>query len=1196
MKKSHTKRTDTAFESAEVANNSVSNSQHVEKNGYSGESDNSVDFDTFAESKTATREKATLEFWKENHIFEKSLEKPSPKGEFVFYEGPPTANGRPGIHHLEARAFKDAIPRYKTMRGYHVRRRGGWDTHGLPVELEVEKSLQFSGKKDIEAYGIGAFNKKCRESVWKYIDEWRKFTERMGYWVDQGKAYFTYDATYIESLWSILKHISKSGRLYKDYKVVPWCARCGTALSSHELAQGYEDVKDLSVTVEFLVSGKHNTYFLAWTTTPWTLPGNVALAVNPKMKYVTVEKETEGKTKRFILAKDRLEAVFGDETYRITEETLGSELVGMSYEALYPFARALASAEEETKFQKAHKVYPAQFVTAEDGTGIVHTAIMYGQDDFVLGTEVGLPKVHVVGADGRFIAGTGFLEGRFVKDEEVAVDIIKDLAGKGILFSKNKYEHSYPFCWRCKTPLIYYARDSWYIRMNDLRETMLAENEHIHWEPEHIKKGRFGEWLAGAKDWAISRERYWGTPLPVWENADGSESVVIGSLSDLAERTKTGHNVYVAVRHGESQSNIEQITSTSANIASSDHLTESGRAQVLETAKGLKENGGVDIIFTSPFARTRETAKILAKELGVSETHVLLEDRLREIDTGIFDGKKLKGYESFFERFEDRFDNAPEGGETLNDVKHRTGALLYELESRYSGKRILLVSHGRTIWALRSVAQGLSEKKAMEIPEVNNAEVVPLDFVPLPHNEKYELDLHRPYIDDVVLESENGEELHRVKEVMDVWFDSGAMPFASEHYPFENREWVEGHGYPADFISEAIDQTRGWFYTLHAVGTLTGRGHAYKNVICLGHLLDDKGRKMSKSKGNVINPWEAMAKWGVDTLRFWMYSVNQPGESKSFDGKTIREVARTLSWFENSAKFYSLFKNVQKKDSTNMQIIDRWMLARTKETVRTVTQSFDEYKLFEASRTIAKLLEDLSQWYVRRIRDRAREGDSSALNTLRDTLRTISLLIAPLAPFMAEEVFQNVRTDADPESVHLASWPEEKLSFALRLVNSFVSGHDKETLAEMERVRTFASEALMLRQKEGIKVRQPLSALSVPGNISREFATILADEVNVKKVNTKAEKLSLDTKITDDLVREGDVREFTRALAEARKSAGLSPTDTVRISIEENGRALLEKETIAGVSLITFDAGSDAQHTAKLSFGEIHFSITNDAT
>src|SRR3989344_2906057 len=443
-------------------------------------------------SEVARREEEILAFWEQEKIFKKTLNKPSPKGEFIFYEGPPTANGRPGLHHLESRAFKDAIPRYRTMRGYHVPRRAGWDTHGLPVELQVEKELGFTGKKDIEAYGVAEFNKKCRESVFKYVDEWQRFSDRIGYWVDQTKAYFTFDPSYMESVWNIIKKEDDDGRLYKDYKVLPWCSRCGTALSSHELAQGYAEVKDLSLTVKFKVEGEPNTYFLAWTTTPWTLPGNVALAVGKDITYGRYRKEGEA----VIVAKERANVL--GEGWTLEEEFLGTELVGKKYVPLYTYARVLAPESEKPKFGKAYQVYPADFVTTEEGTG--------------------------------------FVEGRFVKEEELAVDILKDLQGKGLLFSKENYSHTYPFCWRCGTPIIYYARDSWYIRMEDLRSTLVAENNKINWEPSHIREGRMGEWLKGAKDWALSRERYWGTPLPVWESEE--ERVVIGSLEELKARTQ----------------------------------------------------------------------------------------------------------------------------------------------------------------------------------------------------------------------------------------------------------------------------------------------------------------------------------------------------------------------------------------------------------------------------------------------------------------------------------------------------------------------------------------------------------------------------------------------------------------------------------------------------------------------------------
>lgn len=970
-------------------------------------------------------EEEILAYWDERKIFEKSVEREAPAGEFVFYEGPPTANGKPGLHHVLARAFKDAVPRYKTMKGYRVRRKAGWDTHGLPVELQVEKALGLRSKQDIENIIPGdargsviEFNKKCRESVWEYRDLWEKLTKRMGYWVDMEHPYVTYEDGYIGSVWWQLSKIAElkdadgNDLLYRGHKVVPYCYRCGTALSSHEVAQGYKEVKDQSAYVKFKVRNQENTYLLAWTTTPWTLPGNVALAVGGDIEYVRVsvrdipgtrDSEETGREESgpcsLILSKEAFRRNVGDIRSRLatggeyendrkegmSEEDafvkygigtiFGKDLVGLSYEPL--FDKTIEEAAEEGN-RGAWKVYAGNFVTTEDGTGIVHIAPAFGEDDADLAHENGLPTLHTVDLEGKMakgFPGAGVAvrkkndRNRSVVDEQV----LEDLRDRGLLFAEETYEHDYPHCWRCDTPLVYYAKPSWFIAMSKLREKLVENAEHIGWVPEHIGDGRFGEWLKGAKDWAISRDRYWGTPIPVWECDACGHRMVVGSKAEL---------------------------------------------------------------------------------------------------------------------------------------------------------------------------EALSGKK----PE----------------------DLHKPYIDEVEWACGCGKgTMRRTPEVLDVWFDSGAMPLAQLSYPDgadeETRKGVEdGTLVPADYISEAIDQTRGWFYTLHAIATLLNgagvlpEGRAYRNVVCLGHVLDAKGKKMSKSKGNVIDPFEMFGKYGADALRWYLYSINQPGLPKRFDEKGMREtMSRVFRMLWNSYSFFTTYASIDgwepsESGEPSENLLDRWILSELRVLVRDVSGSLEEYDLFAPTGKIEAFIDNLSNWYIRRNRKRfwknENDGDkAAAYATLYEVLVTLSKLMAPFTPFLSEEIYRNLTGE---ESVHLSSWPEARED----LIDETLGGR-------MGKVRDIVSIGLQKRAEAKIKVRQPLGKLSVgprfadvfEGDGSDRYVEIVSEELNVKEVSVDAslgeDGVVLDVAITPELQLEGEAREIIRAVQEGRKAAGFEVSDRIVLGI-----------------------------------------------
>ena len=843
------------------------------------------------------REKETLKFWKDNQIFEKSVQLRKGAPAYTFFDGPPTANGKPHIGHVLTRAMKDIIPRYKTMRGYDVLRKAGWDTHGLPVELEVEKELGLDGKEQIEQYGVIPFIQKCKESVWKYKGEWEVMSDRMGFWADMDNPYITYDNDYIESEWWALKTIYEKGLLYKGHKIVPYCPRCGTALSSHEVAQGYKEVKETSATVRFRVPDEENTYFLAWTTTPWTLPSNVSLCVNPDVTYAYVRVDSK---ETLIMAKDLIGTVLEGHETEIVKEVLGKELEYKHYEPLFECTRKAAGGKD------AFYVMVDDYVTTTDGTGIVHNAPAFGEDDYRVCRRYDLPFVQMVDSKGEMCGGTPW-DGVFVKKADPMV--LKDLDERGLLFAAPKFEHSYPFCWRCDTPLIYYARSSWFIAMTKVKDRLIDYNRRINWIPETIKEGRMGNFLENVIDWGISRERYWGTPLPVWVCDKCGKIHVVGSRKELSELTGCDENV----------------------------------------------------------------------------------------------------------------------------------------------------------------------------------------------------ELHKPYVDPLTWKCECGGTMRREPVVIDCWFDSGSMPFAQWHYPFENKDMFQRR-YPANFISEAIDQTRGWFYTLSAIAACLFDSPAFLNCIVLGHVQDKEGRKMSKHIGNVVDPWVLLDNQGADAVRWYFYTSSMPWLPNRFSAEAVSESQRKyMGTFWNTYAFYILYADIDNFDPTrhklvrdNLTPMDRWILSRLNTLIGHVEAYLDDLKMTEAGREMQDFMDDLSNWYVRRCRERYWGKDmtadkEAAYMTLYTVLKTMALISAPFTPFMSETMYQNMVRTVDksaPESIHLCDWPHKDESFI-----------DPELEANMAAVLDIVVLGRSARNAANIKNRQPVASMYVQGKALPDiYVSIIADELNVKEV------------------------------------------------------------------------------------------------
>lgn len=1110
------------------------------------------------EFKLPELEEKVLQFWKENKIFEKSLKLRESGERFKFFEGPPTANGRPGIHHVLGRAFKDVIPRYKTMRGYFVRRQAGWDTHGLPVEIEVEKELGLKNKQEIEKFGIAEFNEKAKSSVWKYQDEWEKLTDRVGFWLNLKDAYVTYKPEFIETLWWVFKQIADKGLLTQSFKIIPYCPRCQTPLSSHEMGQPgvYKKVKDPSVFIKFKLKAKAknqkgNDYLLVWTTTPWTLPSNVAVAVNPELTYT-----------KYKVGKDFVWSYNPPpvDDAEVMEKISGKKMIGWEYSPLFRVAGPWL------KNKKFFRVYGAAFVQTTEGTGLVHIAPAFGEDDMQL---IKKEQKELVGQIPITIDGRGIVQkglpgaGKFAKQADKF--IIADLEKKKALLKGGEIEHDYPFCWRCGTPILYFARFSWFIEMSQLREELLKNNQKINWVPEHIKEGRFGEWLNEIKDWAISRDRYWGTPLPIWKCEDCDNKQVIGSLDELDAGAFTKNNFYL-LRHGESEHNLKDIVASGPEKGNHiSKLTKKGILQAGEAGSAMKKLLGkekLDLIITSPYYRTKQTAKIVAKAM---KAKVLVDKRLFETNTGIFNWRPISEFHQFFESPMERFTKTPAGGENLNDIKKRMFSALLDINSKYQNKNILIVSHGDPLWVLEGAMKGLTNEEILDLDYIQ-ADGAPraVSLHNRPYNANGELDLHRPYVDAIHLACKKCDgKMTRVKEVADVWFDSGAMPFAQFHYPFSgdakknplDPATIEKNiDFPADYISEGIDQTRGWFYTLLAVATALGLENPYRNVITLGLVLDKNGQKMSKSKGNVVSPWDMMQKYGADVVRWYFYTINPPSESKKFDeldlGKMLRKYIMIIY---NSFVFLDTYgkKNLKiRVENLDLKhVLDRWIFARLNQTMEAVTGALDSYDVGGAGKALESFTDDMSRWYIRRSRSRLQRPDNNkdyenASAMLHHCLLELSKMTAPFTPFFADALYQSLSDDK--QSVHLEDWSPADKKFV-----------DYALLEKMEEVRRLSSLALALRAEKGMKVRQPLQALEIKSKKldvrDIELLEILKDEVNIKEVRwnfNMTEELALDLVITAELKEEGLLREVVRMVQGLRHDANYVPADAIALMIE----------------------------------------------
>ncbi|MES2622819.1 MAG: class I tRNA ligase family protein [Patescibacteria group bacterium] len=1114
------------------------------------------------------RELAILKFWQDNNIFQKSLDKNPSKEQggksFRYYDGPPYATGLPHMGNLLPTAVKDAFPRYKTMQGFNVPRTWGWDCHGLPIESLVEKKLGFKGKKDIEEYGVDKFNETARASVFEFRENWKTIIPRLGRWVDMDHDYRTLDATFMESgLWAF-KQLWDKNLVYEGYKVMPWCPHCGTVLSNYEVTEGYKEITDLSAYARFPLTTEPTTSFVAWTTTPWTLPGNVVLAVGNDIAYVYVKIEPTNET--IIVSKtslDKVKLLGGDaNTYTIVKEVTGKDLVGLTYTPPFNYYTTDATLENE---QNAWKVYVGDFVTDTDGTGIVHIAPAFGADDMKLAQANNLPVIKHVLPNGNFAPEVKDFSGQAkpIEDHQKSdIEVIKYLAHAGKLFAKEKYTHTYPHCWRCKTPLLNYATTSWFIKTTSLKDRMIEENKKINWYPEEIGTKRLNMWLENVRDWAVSRSRFWGTPLPIWKGEKTGKTVCVGSLEEI--RSYTRRNTYMAMRHGQATHLVERVMSSHQEFAEKHGITDLGKSQILESVElMIAENTLPTVIYHSPLRRTRETAEIVrdAIEEKTGKKIPLVSDaRMREEDFGDLDGHGCEEHDSYRTTPEEYINKRFPNGESYADMRMRMGDFLYAVDAERKDERILLVTHEGCVYGAEDIASGMSLENIIathaHIVQMHPGQYRTLNFAAIPHNATYEADFHRPYVDEVVFDID-GEKYTRLPEVLDVWYDAGSMPFASVHYPF-NKEVDISKTITADMVAEGLDQTRGWFYHMLIMSVALFDKKPFDNVMVNGLLLAEDGRKMSKSLNNFPELMPIVEKYGADTVRYFLLSSPiVHADEVAFSEKALTEIQNKLfNKLTNVMSFLDMYgikdKGLDRMHTTE-HILDAWIQVELDALIKDMTESLDGYQIDKALRPLLQFVENLSTWYLRRSRDRFKDEEDGLIvtNKLITVLGTLSKLMAPATPFMAEEIYQFVKNfDSQfthrkyKESVHLESWP---------VVSSTLSNPEKEEIVtKMQKTREVVEQVLGIRNKNNIKVRQPLGSLTLPiATFSNVHIHILQDELNIKRIGSSLEgEIVLDTTVTEDLRIEGLARDIIREIQSKRKDLNLMPTDKVSVVLE----------------------------------------------